>query len=222
MSIRNKWLLLPPAAALLLFLGPLRVDPAAPATAAPAITATPAETPGIAVPRTPDLWQFGSTLIGVILLGAAGIFVYARSRTGARTGGPKVVAVRQALRLSPKHHLFAVEYDERLLLLGASDGRITLLHDGRLPERAADEALVAARVDEVLADDDEDGAVPKDLVIPRPERPAAARRPTPPRSVVEAALAAAMQNLSKGEAGDGAARTGLDSFRSLLQKAGRQ
>ena len=95
------------------------------------------------------------------------------------------------------------------MLVGESDRGLTLIDGGRLPERAADEAEVlgrpAGRTLDVVADDaDDDGAVPKNLVIPRPEKAPARRAPTPPNAKAE-----------------GGAQPSLADFRNLLQKAGR-
>jgi hypothetical protein len=64
---------------------------------------------------------------------------------------------------------------------------------GRAPGRTLD----------VVADDEDDGAVPKNLVIPRPEKAAPRRAPTPP------------------QARNADASPSLADFRNLLQKAGR-
>lgn len=199
MRIRNKWLLIPPAAALLLFLGPLRPDTTR-STGTPAETpTTQGSTPGVTVPRTPDLWQVGSTLIGVLLLGGAGVFLFARMRQGPRGRGDQVFTVRQTQRLSARQQLIAVEFDEQMLLLGEHEGRLSVLCQGRLHEPAADEAQLRARA-AVIEDEADEGAVPKNLVLPRPERPA---------PQIPAVRADRQQPQT------------LSSFRSLLQRAGR-
>lgn len=207
MRIRNKWLLIPPAAALLLFLGPLRLDgPTAGSPAAsPAADQAPANSSASSptLPRTPDLWQVGSTLIGVILLGAAGLFLVGRARQGGKTTGERVFTLRQTMRLGPKQQVWALEFDERLLLLGEHDGKLAVLAEGQLPERTRDEVLVSQRAQAEL--DLDQGAVPKDLVIPRPD-PAPARRPSASPSAPRERAPAAPT---------------LGDFRSLLQKAGR-
>ena len=118
------------------------------------------------------------------------------------------MALRQTLRLGARQALHAIEFDERIVLVGESDKGLVLIEHGKLPERAADEAEVLSRgelgrrIDAVAADEDE-GAVPKDLVIPRPDNPAR-RLPKPP---VEPATPAK--------------KPGLGDFRNLLQKVGR-
>ena len=199
MRIRNKWLLIPPAAALLLFLGPLRPDAPKHTTGTEPAPAADAAKGGMvaSLPRTPDLWQVGSTLIGVLLLGGAGVFVFARMQKGPRSGGEQVFTVRQTHRLSARQQIIAVEFDEQVLLLGAHDGALSVLSQGRLHDPARDDAQVRARAQ--VEDEADEGAVPKNLVLPRPERQPA---PTPPRKESPRAQA-------------------LGSFRSLLQKAGR-
>ena len=211
-----KWLFLPPAVALLIVLGPLsmRGDGAAttneaaaanttPPAAARATTALEPATPrpAPAVPRTPDLWQVGSALVAVLLLGGAGVVLLRRLRGGAvpTRGATTLLTLRQTLRLSPRQAVHAIEFDDRILLVGEHERGLTLLEQSRAPVRD-DEGLVAARAAEEPIDDD--GAVPKNLVIPRPPQPAA--RPLPARSAATAAAA-----------------PGLNDFRALLQKVGR-
>jgi flagellar biogenesis protein FliO len=218
MKIDPKWLL-PPAAALLLLLGPLSMQ-AAPKSGAADHTPTtdkaadkvadkpaekagdePAVRPGgrasaPALPRTPDLWQLTTTLVGVLLLGGVGIFMLRRMRDGkARrpAGSGSVASLRQVLRLG-KHAVYAIEFDDRLLLVGDTDRGLTLLHQGRTAEKS-DEAIVAAR-----AEIDDDGAVPRNLAIPRPA--------TPPRTLPRPPLPTPRQ-------------PAYGDFRTLLAKAGK-
>ncbi len=217
-----KWLLVPPAAALLLVLGPLsmqgsgRTEPVPPPASAPAEDEVPAAATRSAprttnLPRTPDMFEMGSALIGVLLLGAGAVLLLRKLRGGASpTGGATLVTLRQSLRLSARQTIHALEFDDRILLVGETDRGLALLESGRAPERAADEAEVmarAARVDTTVGDDDEDGAVPRNLVLPRPAGGPARRLPTPPRSHGASAAAPAPATLS--------------DFRNLLQKAGR-
>jgi flagellar biogenesis protein FliO len=177
--------------------GTERSEQPAAATAAPAPRAQPA------LPRAPDLGQVVPALAGVLLLGVGGVVLLRRLRNGPRPGGTSsLLSLRQTLRLSARQAVHAIEFDDRILLVGASERGLVMLDSGRLPERADDEANVAAR-----AAADDDGAVPKDLVIPRPAGAAARRVPTPPATSSERAPA--------GHA------PGLADFRNLLQKAGR-
>ena len=226
MPNNRKWLLLPPAVALLIVLGPLSmrtntaratdVPQAEVAEAQPLPEALPAatqspkgKTNALPVPRTPDLWQVTSTLIGVLLLGGATLMVLRRMRTAPATGSTGAVTLRQTLRLAPNKTLHAVEFDGRLLLLGASEKGIALLHaGGSTADAAADEATIAMRSQLVVDIEDEDeGATPKNLVIPRPEKPAQ-KLPTPPSTPAPAATEKPSRDL-------------LNDFRALLAKAGR-
>lgn len=229
MKSTPKWLLIPPAVGLLLVLGPLSMQGGHRAQAATKAGTPTAEAPRSAAqepeatdpvppksgrslpsaPRTPDLWQMGSALIGVLLLGAGCILAVRKLRGGAspKPGAP-LATLRQTLRLSPRQAIHAIEFDDRILLVGESERGLLLLESSRAPERLSDEAEVIARAHVPAAratDDDDDGAVPKNLVIPRPDQPVAARRPTPPAIKPTA----------------GAANPGLGDFRALLQKAGR-
>ncbi len=216
-----KWLLLPPAVALLMILGPLSMqggptNGAASSTPPPSTSepATPESAPAVAdrvagrtapaVPRTPDLWQMGSALIAVLLLGAAGVMLLRKLRGGAVPvrGSAPLITLRQTLRLSARQAVHAIEFDDRILLIGEHERGLALLEGGRTIDRS-DESEVAQRGLTSFDAIEEDGAVPKNLVIPRPPRPTAPTRPAP------AAAAATNRN------------QGLNDFRALLQKVGR-
>ncbi|MFK7740454.1 MAG: flagellar biosynthetic protein FliO [Planctomycetota bacterium] len=176
---------------------------------------------GTLVPRSPDMLQMASAFVGVLLLGAGGLLVLKKLRSGIRPGGgnQSLASLRQTIRLSAKQAVHAIEFEDRILLIGEGDKGLTLLDRGGLPERRSDEATVLARGDSSAAtgsvgaslDVVEDGAVPKNLLIPRP--------PTASQS------ASARQDTATGLA-DGAGvpksqRASLNDFRSLLEKAGR-
>lgn len=216
-----KWLLIPPAVALLLVLGPLSMQAgttagAATKSASPVASASDEGAPATndaaskparslpTLPRTPDLWQMTSALVGVLLLGVGGLFAVRKLRGGATPvrGAAPLVTLRQTLRLSTRQAVHAIEFDDRILLIGEHERGLSLLESGRLPDRAADEAEVLARAARAPAVD-EDGAVPKNLVIPRPPM-------TPAQRAARAAARPAVK-----------ADVDLEDFRTLLQKVGR-
>ncbi len=216
-----KWLLIPPAVALLLVLGPLSMQGGTAVGAATKDSLPTAATPDQgapgandaatrpsrslpALPRTPDLWQMTSALVGVLLLGVGGLFAVRKLRGGATPvrGATPLVTLRQTLRLSTRQAVHAIEFDDRILLIGEHERGLSLLESGRLPDRAADEAEVLARTVAAPAAD-EDGAVPKNLVIPRP-----------PMTPAQRASRAAARPAAKAD-------VDLEDFRSLLQKVGR-
>ena len=221
-----KWFLIPPAAAAIVVLGSLTQGSAAPARAAnPAPATAPAGEPTPATdapaatarrespigPKAPDLGQMLTALAAVLGLGIAGVYVLRQLRGPARPSGDgKLMTLRQSLRLSPRHTLHAIEFDERIVLVGETERGLALIDGGKLPDRAADEAAVQARAAAIAAadDDDDGGAVPKDLIIPRPERPLPTRPLRAPATKPAAANAAA-------------SAPALADFRNLLQKAGR-
>lgn len=219
MSQNRKWLLLPPAAAVLLVLGSLSMQPKAKAEAPSApqpvvdaraetqperpqdslltlqtASATDAVTKKPTLPTAPDPFQIISTLVGLLLLGGTGLFLLRRLRQGPRGNSTGIVALRQSVRLSPKHSLHAVEFEGRLLLVGEGERGVQLVHSGDGLQASADEATIAARSHATTQDatalephDDSDGAVPRNLVIPRPDhvaqppshRPRQARQSAP-------------------------------------------
>lgn len=224
MKSMPKWFLIPPAVAALLILGTLSMQSGAdaagdkrpPANDAPRAaaagntnpTGAPNRREAAPLPRTPDLTQMVSALAGVLVLGIGGAVLLRRLRGPVRAPrGASLLSLRQTLRLSQRQAVHAIEFDDRILLVGESERGLTLLDGSGLPERAADEAEVAGRATHTappLADDGDDGAVPKNLVIPRPANPLPRRRPAQltPRSAEPAPV-------------------GLADFRNLLQKAGR-
>jgi len=221
MKSTPKWLLIPPVVALLLVLGPLAMGGAgannnqattpggAPATAQPEPATETGARPGSLVPRTPDMWKMSSALVGVLLLGAVGLLGLKKLRGGASPQGSQQLAtLRQTMRLGTKQSLHAIEFDNRILLVGESDKGLTLIESGSLPDAVADEATVLARTD-ILVDDDDDedeGATPKNLLIPRPDKPRTKKRATQPK---------ASQQPSKADI----AIAKLNDFRALLEKA---
>jgi flagellar biogenesis protein FliO len=216
MPSNRKWWLLPPAAALLLVLGSMAMqapardgaggdaaaepdDPAERAAVPTGRGAEPAEQRQLpAPPRPPELWQIGSTLIGVLLLGGGAIMVARRLRRGKEPTAYDAARLRQVLRLSAKQSLYVVEFDEQVFLIGECERGLSALHRAGSPAVTEDEDQVTRRALRAAAPDD-DGAVPRDLVIPRPEP---ATRPPVRRPAVPGQPA-------------------LTDYRALLQKAGK-
>ncbi len=175
MQARYKWLLLPPAIALILFMGPLRNIglPSTEGLAQEIQTAGDPQTTeepgtmqdpqgvGQGLVPMPDAWQVTSTLLGILLLGGIGIMLLARLRRGRSPKSGDLMTLCQSLRLSQRHSLHAVQFDHNLLLLGECDGHLSLIKLGPDPEQRQDEELLAAR-------DADEGAVPRDMVIPHP------------------------------------------------------
>lgn len=195
MQARYKWLLLPPAIAVVLLMGPLRqtVSP----TSTPAPQAESEASPvGKGIVPMPDAWQVTSSLFGILLLGVAGIMLLARIRKGPAARVGDLMSLRQSLRLSNRHRLHAVQFDDNILLLGESEGRLNLLRLGRDPEQIEDDEELGSR------DAEDGGAVPRDMIIPRP--PASSVRRTSPTGATERA------------------RPSVDDFKELLRsvKAG--
>lgn len=200
-----KWLMIPPAVAVLLVLGPLTMQGGTVAVEAAGQDVAPAADDSAlarpTLPKTPDFWQIGSALIGVLLLGGLGVYGLRRLRGGAvptRGAKTRIVTLRQTMRLGQRQSLHAIEFEDRILLIGETERGLSLIESAAVPESGADEAEAAARAAAMLdgALVEEDGAVPKDLLIPRPDRPSRSlpKRPASPR---------------------------LEDFRALLQKAGR-
>ncbi len=212
----SKWLMIPPAAALLLVLGTLSMrgpsPNAPPAETLTASVAQPATAPvsgteskAPALPRTPGFWKVGSALIGVLVLGGLGLYGLRRLRGGAvPTRDGTFLTLRQTMRLSARQALHAVEFDDRVLIVGESERGLSLLESAKAPSAHHDEVEAANRAAEMLSADLLDGgAVPKDLVIPRPANGPVASRPRQPAMPREEAQA-----------------ENLRDFRSLLKKAG--
>lgn len=222
MKSTPKWLVIPPAVALLLLVGPLAMsgsdDALRSPSSEPVLAAKPTlaltssdkpealspgadarggALPGSMVPRTPDLWTMTSTLVGVLLLGGVGLLGLKKLRGGATPqGAHNIATLRQTMRLGPKQALHAVEFGNRILLVGESEKGLALISSDELPDAAKDEATVLARSQPPAAE--EEGATPKNLLIPRPD---GERRAKPAPSKADVAIAK------------------LNDFRALLDKA---
>lgn len=213
MQASLKWLLVPPALALVLFLGPLRdFGASTPPTSAPETASTEtantkrdpktARSTTPAVPALPNLSQAASALIGVLLLGGTFVFLLGKLRQSRAPSKGTHIAVRQSVRLSPRNSLHAIQWDDRLLLVGECDGKLAVLKETADPQIALDEHSVTQRA----AEEDDEGAVPRDMIIPRsptkPARTAAAKPPTTPAAA--------------------AATKALAEFKALLNRAQRE
>ena len=200
MQSKMKWLLLPPAIALVLFIGPLQSQSTSTTERAPAESARTTRT---ALPEMPSAWQLASTLLGVLLLGGVGITVLRRTQRGRPIGDGEYVVLRQSVRLSQKHAIHAVEFNNAVLLVGECDGNLSVLQGGApVVDAATDEAEILARpgIDE---GDPDGGAVPRDMVIPRPAAPARAQPSRPTNPQVAAKIANFKNLLTRVGAGAG-------------------
>ncbi len=115
MRPKYAWLLLPPALALIVFVGPLQnlsgkaAPPRRPTPSAPADTGTDTTTStdnsntktevGSNLPQIPDLWQVGSTLIGILLL--AGVLVMLVRKLKGRSAPAAGIPSRRDARDDP-------------------------------------------------------------------------------------------------------------------------
>jgi hypothetical protein len=191
-----NWLLLPPAAALLLLLGPLAMQP----PAVPVDTAPAGGQDAASATLGSHLWPAAGAVLGVLVLGAGVLVALRRPRGGGAPapGAAAPIVLRQTLRLSARQAVHAIEFGGRVLLVGEHERGLVLLGAGGATEPSLDEGRArTGPLRAAGAEDDDQGAVPKDLVIPRP--PVAAAR-----------IAAGVRR-----------RNGLADFRALLQKAGR-
>jgi len=168
MQAKYKWLLLPPSIALILFLGPLRNGIGSGSTPSSTAAAKPvsAMTPGSGIPEIPGMDQIISTLVGVLILGVVGIVVLAKLLKPRTNGGKAgLVEHKQTLRVTAKHQVHVLQFDGQMLLLGTCDSNMNILCAGEANDGDADELELTARERE-----EDEGAVPKDLIIPRPAR----------------------------------------------------
>jgi flagellar biogenesis protein FliO len=222
MHMRSKyaWLLLPPILALIVFLGPLQNlngDTSSPSSSSPAgnkthnsaLASAPAgalagtrpasarrASVGAGVPQLPNFWQISSTLVGVLLLGVVFLGLMRKLKENSRVTQGSPLVLRQSLRLSAKHHVHAVQYEDKILVLGTCENNVSVLCTGEDPSVAEDEARLAER-------EREEGAVPRDMILPRPDKKTRQlpKKPTVPTDVAQEA-----------------ARK-LANFRNLLQRA---
>ncbi len=195
MRSKYAWLLLPPVLALIVFLGPLQnLNGSAP----PAGSTTEV---GSQLPQMPSFWQISSTLIGVLLLGVVFVGLMRKLRENRSSAPGSALSLRQSLRLSAKHQVHAVQYQDQILVLGTSDHNISVLLTGEDPGIADDELTVLDR------DELDEGAVPRDMILPRPAKPRT-KAPTKPRARTGAETGLGDTDAKK-----------LADFRALLKRA---
>ncbi len=199
MRSKYAWLLLPPILALIVFLGPLQnlgndTSPAKTSTNASPAMARRGDV-GSQL-HLPSFWQISSTLVGVLLLGVVFLGLIRKLKENSRSTPGSPLVLRQSLRLSAKHHVHAVQYEDQILVLGACDNSISVLCTGEDPNVAEDEATILDR------DEEDGGAVPRDMILPRPDKQ---RRKLPKKP-------AAPPGLAKDTAGK------LANFRTLLKR----
>jgi hypothetical protein len=199
----NKWLLLPPALALLVVLGPWQpraegaASPVRAAERAAASERDPSAGVGAGLPAMPSAWQVLSTLAGLLLLGGAAVVVLSRLRRGPAAAAAGPLVLRQVMRLSGRRALYAVQAEDRILVL--ADGGEGLHLVSTLADAGAreDDRTVAAR--DGGADED-GGAVLKDMLIPRPSRPGHAAAKTKAPGATKLADFRALLRKVQGEA----------------------
>ncbi|MHC5064180.1 MAG: flagellar biosynthetic protein FliO [Planctomycetota bacterium] len=126
----------------------------------------------------PGMDQMVSTLLGVLILGSVGLVIFARLRKPKSSGTSTLVSHRQSLRITPKHHVHVLEFDNQLFLIGTCESSVNVLKVSDSPDGNVDEMEIAQR-----EDDEDEGAVPKDLIIPRP--PARQAKPKPSLDVAQ-------------------------------------
>ncbi|MEZ5989357.1 MAG: flagellar biosynthetic protein FliO [Planctomycetota bacterium] len=198
-----KLFLLIPLAAALLVLSTL-IQPQAPsARRGPEIVAGrqpdgTRDAGAVAAPTT-NITTVALTLAGILVLAAGTILVVRRLQGGIDTVHDREIRIKETRRLSGKRLLHLVRASERLLLLAESEHGLSLLCDLTPDEHglAAADLAELERAPVALGDDeDDDGAVPRDMVIPRPaRRPAPARQARPAPAAKAAALPADFKKL---------------------------
>ncbi len=164
MKSKYAWLLLPPLMAFIIFMGPMKSSDNSPVKANSAQEAPVAKSAiGSKLPETPSLWQIGTSLAGILLVGVAGIMLFARFKgQGGVTVNGDYLTLRQTLRLNAKQKIYAVECEDQVLLLGESDNNLCVLNARPNRQLVEDAEEVFNREDEL-----DEGAVPRDMIIPR-------------------------------------------------------
>ncbi|MCA8957152.1 MAG: flagellar biosynthetic protein FliO [Planctomycetes bacterium] len=205
---RFLWLLIPPAMGLAVYFGPLGGTETTAATRTPA----PATNPG--APQIPDLWQMASALVGVLLVGVLVVTLIAKLRnppTRSRGSSPRdLLALRQSLRISPRHRVHAIEFNDRVLLLGECDGNLALLSSTDDPAGQDDELLLANR------GEFDGGADLRDT--PRARKQAKVKSLATAQNIVSPAPTAAKTTAGRADV----AAANLADFKTLLRRARKQ
>lgn len=127
-----------------------------------------------AVPSgAPSMLEVAACLGLVLVLAVGGMILLRRLQYGTPHAGGTTIQMRETRRLGPKRALHMLRVSDRLLLVAESEQGIHLVAD--LTPADPDEDVAEPIADDP-DDDDEDGAVPRDLVIPRPRQRARPKR----------------------------------------------
>ena len=116
-------------------------------------------------------------LMGLLILAGGTIYLIRKAQGGLETVKDREIKLKESRRLSGKRVLHLVRAADRMLLLAESEHGLHLISDLTPSEEvlAAEDLateLQAARSLAVdLHEDEDDGAILRDMVIPRPEIP---------------------------------------------------
>ncbi len=114
-------------------------------------------------------------LVGLLILAGGTIYMIRKAQGGLETVKDREIQVKESRRLSGKRLLHVVRAADRLLLLAESEHGLHLLSDLTPSEEvlAAQDLAKELQAARTLAantqEDDDEGAILRDMVIPRPE-----------------------------------------------------
>lgn len=163
-SDKWKWLALIPLLAIFLVFGPLAMSSTKPEEAARSSEGDWRRSGKREAPAVSPL-KVVSSLAGVLLVAVGGIILLRRLQDKASMVGGNAIQIKETKRISPKRFLHVVRAGDQLLLLSNSEQGIHLVSN----LTPSDAAPV-----ELEAETEEEGAVPRDLVL-TPMKPSRAR-----------------------------------------------
>ncbi len=121
-----------------------------------------------------------TTSLGIVLLLGVGTIVVMRKVQGSGLNSPeREVVVKESRRLSPKRTIHLVRAVDRLLLISESEMGVQLLSDLTPREEGAVQPVLVQQAPVTIpqpeaprakAPEEEEGATPRDLLLPRNER----------------------------------------------------
>lgn len=116
-------------------------------------------------------------LMGLLILAGGTIYLIRKAQGGLETTKDREIKLKESKRLSGKRVLHLVRAADRMLLLAESEHGLHLISDLTPSEEVlaaedlANELQASRTLTQAPDDDEDDGAILRDMVIPRPDKP---------------------------------------------------
>ena len=128
---------------------------------------TPPDTSGAnPIAALPSPFEVAFAVGIVLLLAVAGIIVVRRVQGVRPANASSSIVIKETRRIAPKRSLHVMRAVDRLLLVAESEHGLSLICDLTPQDGAPTEFDIDEADEEAHEDDEEEGATPRDLVLP--------------------------------------------------------